>query len=414
MVVGGRAKLLLDNDFTILEGDDGFYALSGYTRSEFMSLCKNKCKNNMQGMDHHLLLEQIEKCPDINEIEFRIYTKNHDLRWINGKFEVIGYQGTTPIIEGLFCDITRFKNQQYETAIILDNIPGAIVKYLINDNLDIIEANSKFYELFGTTPTDYVDGSIARFSEAKKKQTIEIMQKNAYAQKDITLEYKTPNKKTGEDVWIHWEGKYMGMQDGYPVYIAVLIDITEKKRLENELKIAKDLYNYADDLIEMANKDPLTGIDNRGSFRSKVETFRRSKSCTDSYALLMLDIDGFKNVNDTCGHLFGDKVLCQVTAILSEHISNNLLIGRFGGDEFLIFVKHTNYDELCSLARDINAKISCIDVDKAEPISGSIGGIITTDIISNYNKLLQTADEALYEVKTSGKNNYNIRTSLSA
>lgn len=413
MVIGGRAKLLLDNDFTILEGDDGFYALSGYTKNEFISLCKNKCKNNMQGMDHHLLLEQIEKNPDINEMEFRIYTKNHDLRWINGKYEIVGYQENIPIIEGLFCDITHFKNQQYETSVILDNIPGAIVKYLINDNLDIIEANSKFYELFGTTPTDYVNGSIARFSEAKKKQTIEIMKKNAYAQKDITLEYKTPNKKTGEDVWIHWEGKYMGMRDGYPVYLAVLIDITDRKRLENELRIAKDLYNYADDLIEMANKDPLTGIDNRGSFRSKVETFRRSKSCSDSYALLMLDIDGFKNVNDTCGHLFGDKVLCQVTAILNEHISSNMLIGRFGGDEFLIFVKHTNYDDLCALARDINTKISCIDVGKAEHISGSIGGILTTDIISNYNKLLQTADEALYEVKTSGKNNYNIKTSLS-
>ena len=90
-----------------------------------------------------------------------------------------------------------------------------------------------------------------------------------------------------------------------------------------------------------------------------------------------------------------------------------MLIGRFGGDEFLIFVKHTNYDELCALARDINTKISCIDVGKAKHISGSIGGILTKDIISNYNRLLQTADEALYEVKTSGKNNYNIKTSLS-
>ena len=413
MITGGRAKLLLDNDFTILDGDDGFYALSGYTREEFITQCGNKCRSNMQGIDHNNLITLLHQDKSINELEFRIYTKNSDIRWLHAIFDVIGHQGDIPVIDGLFYDITRFKTEQYEKSIIYDNIPGAVVKYLINDKMDILEANSKFYELLGTTPYDYKDGSIARFTDAQKKAVSEIVKKKTPNQEDIILEYKTSNKVTGKDVWIHWEGKYVGSQDGYPVYLAVLIDISYQKQLEQELEKARNMYDHAGDLIEIANKDPLTGLDNRSTFRSKVELYRHSSACRDSSALLMLDLDGFKNVNDTCGHLFGDDILCSVSAILKEYISNDIFAGRFGGDEFLIFIKHADYDSVCQLAARINDRISGIDVKQAGSISGSIGGIITEDVITNYRELVRTADEALYEVKISGKNNYLIKKQIS-
>ncbi len=413
MVIGGRAKLLLDNDFTILDGDDGFYALSGYTKDEFTQICGNKCRSNMQGIDHSNLISMLQRKETINELEFRIYTKQSDIRWIHATFDVIGHQDNIPIIDGLFYDITKFKTEQYEKAIIYDNIPGAVVKYLMNDKLDILEANSKFYELLDTVPADYADGSIARFTDSQKQGVYDIVNKKAPNREDIILEYKTSNKVTGKDVWIHWEGKYIGMQDEYPVYLAVLIDISYQKKLEQELEEARDLYNHAGDLIEIANKDPLTGLDNRTTFRSKVETYRHSRECLDSSALLMLDLDGFKNVNDTCGHLFGDDILCLVSSILKEYISSDIYAGRFGGDEFLIFVKHADYGAVCSLASEINEKISQINVKQAGSISGSIGGIITEDVVTNYRELLRTADEALYEVKISGKNNYLIKKHIS-
>lgn len=413
MVIGGRAKLLLDNDFTILEGDDGFYALSGYSRNEFIRECKNKCRNNMKGADHRLLINKLNKNPDINTIEFRIYTKDNLIRWINGTFDVVGYQGAIPVIEGLFCDVTSYKTEQYETSILYDNIPGAIVKYLMNEHIDILDANSKFYEMFGTTPADYTNGPLTRFNDTMKKQTLDIAKRAAATREDLILEYKTSNKKTGEDVWIHWEGRYVDMLNGYPVYLAVLMDITYQKTLEQELQHMKNLYSRADDLIEMANRDPLTGIDNRGAFRSKVEAYRLSSECTDSFALLMLDLDGFKGVNDTCGHLFGDDILCCVTDILKSHMNADTLIGRFGGDEFLIFVKHADYKSVCRLADTINREISAIDVKEAPSIAGSIGGILTSDVVSSYKLLIKTADEALYEVKSDGKNNHIIKTELS-
>lgn len=413
MVIGGHAKLLLNNDFTILDGDDGFYALSGYTREEFALLCGNKCRSNMQGIDHNNLIAQLQRGTDINELEFRIYTKQSDIRWIHAVFDIIDYQGDIPVIEGLFYDITKFKTEQYEKSIIYDNIPGAVVKYLMNEKLEILDANSKFYELVGTAPDDYADGSIARFTEAQKQGVYDIVQKKAPNREDIILEYKTSNKLTGKDIWIHWEGKYIGMQDGYPVYLAVLIDISYQKQLEQELEKTRNLYNQAGDLIEIANKDPLTGLDNRSTFRSKVEVYRHSSECRDLSALLMVDLDGFKNVNDTCGHLFGDDVLCSVSAILKEYICNDILVGRFGGDEFLLFIKHTSYDDVCRIAVEINDRISKINVKQAGSISGSIGGIITEDAVTDYRELLRTADETLYQVKLSGKNNYLIRTQIS-
>lgn len=413
MVIGGRAKLLLDNDFTILDGDDGFYALSGYTKDEFIQICGNKCRSNMQGIDHSNLISMLQRNETINELEFRIYTKQSDIRWIHATFDIIGHQDNIPIIDGLFFDITKFKTEQYEKAIIYDNIPGAVVKYLMNDKLEILDANNKFYELLGTTPDDYADGSIARFSEAQKQGVYDIVKKKVPNQEDIILEYKTSHKLTGKDVWIHWEGKYIGKQNEYAVYLAVLLDISYQKKLEQELEKTKNLYNHAGDLIEIANKDPLTGLDNRTTFRSKVETYRHSRECLDSSALLMLDLDGFKNVNDTCGHLFGDDVLCNISAILKEYISNDIYAGRFGGDEFLIFVKHADYNKVCALASEINEKIAKIDVKQAGSISGSIGGIITEDVVTDYRELLRTADETLYEVKLSGKNSYHIKKHIS-
>lgn len=91
------------------------------------------------------------------------------------------------------------------------------------------------------------------------------------------IEYKTSNKITGKDVWIHLEGKYIGTQNGYPVYLAVLIDLSYQKQLEQELEYAKNYKSYANGLIEIANKDPLTGLDNRSTFRSKVEAYRNKK-----------------------------------------------------------------------------------------------------------------------------------------
>lgn len=413
MVIGGHAKLLLNNDFTILDGDDGFYALSGYTREEFTLLCGNKCRSNMQGIDYNNLIAQLQRGTDINELEFRIYTKQSDIRWIHAVFDITDYQGNIPVIEGLFYDITKFKTEQYEKSIIYDNIPGAVVKYLMNEKLEILDANSKFYELVGTAPEDYADGSIARFTETQKQGVYDIVHKKAPNREDIILEYKTSNKLTGKDIWIHWEGKYIGMQDGYPVYLAVLIDISYQKQLEQELEKTRNLYNQAGDLIEIANKDPLTGLDNRSTFRSKVEVYRHSSECRDLSALLMVDLDGFKNVNDTCGHLFGDDVLCSVSAILKEYICNDILVGRFGGDEFLLFIKHTSYDDVCRIAAEINDRISKINVKQAGNISGSIGGIITEDAVTDYRELLRTADETLYQVKLSGKNNYLIRTRIS-
>jgi putative two-component system response regulator len=412
MVIGGRAKLLLDDNFTILDGDDGFYALSGYTKEEFISICGNKCKSNMQGMDYADILSMLQREMEIHEFDFRIYTKQNTVRWVHAVFDIIEYRNNIPVVDGLFYDVTNFKTEQYEKKIIFDNIPGAVVRYLMDDKVTLLEANTKFYDMCGTTPADYHNGSITRLTDNQRAGIKKIIDEKAPRQEDIKLEYKTSHKDTGKDVWIHWEGKYVGSQNGIPVYLAVLIDISREKELEKELEATRNLYSHAGDLIEIASKDPLTGLDNRSSFHSKVEAYRHSHECRGQSALLMLDIDGFKNVNDTCGHLFGDDVLCQVSNILKDNISDNIFVGRFGGDEFLIFMKHADMSSIETLAVDVNSKISAIDVKQAGQISCSIGCIITSDVVSDYNVLLKTADDALYNVKISGKNSHCIRSQL--
>lgn len=127
----------------------------------------------------------------------------------------------------------------------------------------------------------------------------------------------------------------------------------------------------------------------------------------------MLDLDGFKNVNDTFGHLFVDYILFIVIGILIDLASDNILVSRFGGDEFLIFIKSADKKSVNHIASHLNKHISEIDAGAANHLSASIGAIITEDIVSDYNLLVKTADKALYEVKIAGRNGYLIKEKLS-
>ncbi|QJB56217.1 PAS domain S-box protein [Pseudodesulfovibrio sp. zrk46] len=177
--------------------------------------------------------------------------------------------------------------------------------------------------------------------------------------------------------------------------VATIRDITERKRTEAKLR-------------ELATTDSLTGLFNRRRFMELSEReFSRSSRYGRSLAMLMLDIDHFKNVNDTYGHDVGDQVLRSLSEIAIMALRKADILGRLGGEEFGVLLPETDLPAAQEVAERLRVSIERNVINtSAGPlnITVSIGVGIFNDATVNTQELLKRADIALYEAKQSGRN----------
>ncbi|MBR3063003.1 MAG: GGDEF domain-containing protein, partial [Exiguobacterium sp.] len=127
----------------------------------------------------------------------------------------------------------------------------------------------------------------------------------------------------------------------------------------------------------------------------------------EEYALILVDIDHFKRVNDTYGHDVGDDVLRELGMLLVNESNERHLVGRFGGEEFLIVMPHANREEVSQLAESIREKVSTFPFETSAGtlhITVSLGACHSNDI--EIDSVLKHADEALYHAKESGRNRF--------
>lgn len=157
--------------------------------------------------------------------------------------------------------------------------------------------------------------------------------------------------------------------------------------------------------LDMARRDALTGLPGRELFFETVEEQRKSltKNGGGKLALLFIDLDGFKAVNDNYGHLQGDQVLVQTAEILNCIIRDTDATGRLGGDEFVICLSSDN-DHIESAARDVAERVLTQVKDIGFGISCSIGISVTSHQCVDFSCAVRRADEAMYEAKRRGKN----------
>lgn len=160
-------------------------------------------------------------------------------------------------------------------------------------------------------------------------------------------------------------------------------------------------------LEEKSQRDPLTGLYNKEAFAVLVKKYLQSEKHVSS-ALLFIDLDHFKRINDSLGHMVGDKVIQDVSRKLQIIFSNYDILARFGGDEFCVFVKDIPIDTLKDKLDWLLEKLQqCYeDHEKCVQISGSVGVAYTDVVGTNYAHLLACADKALYRSKAKGRNQY--------
>ena len=158
-------------------------------------------------------------------------------------------------------------------------------------------------------------------------------------------------------------------------------------------------------LIRQADSDPLTGLFNRASMERNIKEFLAGEGHRGKHALLMMDFDNFKAVNDTLGHARGDDLLVSFAAVIRHVFRSGDYASRNGGDEYMVFIKNISDDCVAqdkseALRDEMNALSRKIGV----PVSVSVGIALYQQDAVNFDHLYQAADDALYYVKNHGKN----------
>jgi diguanylate cyclase (GGDEF)-like protein/PAS domain S-box-containing protein len=202
-------------------------------------------------------------------------------------------------------------------------------------------------------------------------------------------------RKDGEIVDILWSARW---SEYHQFRIAIAHDITERKQMERQL-------HY------ISGHDPLTELPNRtllfGRLQTSLGLARREGT---DLSLLFIDIDGFKHVNDSYGHLVGDKLLKNIAQRLRDCVRKSDTVGRFGGDEFLVVLNGIDlFDDVLVIAENIRAELEKpYQFDSLNlQLSPSIGVARYPENGDDEQQLIQHADQAMYRAKNAGGNRVN-------
>lgn len=283
----------------------------------------------------------------------------------------------------------RWKQTKLE---LLESIPG-IVSFDYDPETDVFNAS------FSNQQGETVHHSYDRFVEDNNGKD--------WIAKESLDEFRSVSRLVlGESVMSEFEVRINVDNLGFDWYQAACKSVTDNGgKVYRVVGRAVNIERYKQQVNkwqERARHDSLTGIANHGWL---LENIRRELARNVSGALVMIDIDDFKGVNDTCGHLEGDEVLRSVAMALMDTFRATDIVGRYGGDEFAVFLSHaTDRSQVTRRVEEIMKKINQLSGEFGVEITASVGVKIVDDGIHVPEQVIREADEALYQSKRNGKN----------
>ena len=399
-----------DRELTIDAGAADLFALCGYSAEEVAGEFGNCLLNLVVPEDRDPFRAAMAKGAATGgkiETEFRLLRKHSDPIWVLAKSRIFVEENDQEYFYLAIRDNTQSKqtNQKLMADIqrnqILIEQSGSIVFDwdLLSDTM---YCSHKWQEHFGYTPISKNYGSQMGIATHFHPDDLPLIRSCVEEIKHGTLsavmDVRIANA-AGKYLWTKITAAGLRDENGnLNRIIGILQDIDELKRAALVLK-------------EQAERDSLTKLLNKASAQTLATDYLSEMGEKSLAGLLVLDLDNFKSVNDTLGHLYGDVVLTQVGTTLRKLFRSHDIIGRIGGDEFLILLKDIPSVELlqdrCQSLLDA-LRILLSSLVPELQVSCSVGAALAPAHGNTYNELFRRADEALYNAKSKGKNQYKL------
>ena len=277
------------------------------------------------------------------------------------------------------------------------NVPGVIFQWYEKRGGDrgYLYVSPRCQEIYGVSPDELQENWQALSIHPEDKDRYLATVKDASEKRSewsFEGRFLTPE---GEEKWWRGISKPVPINEEETVFNGVIIDISLQKKMEEELRA-------------LATTDGLTGAYNRRHFLYKAATeVPRSQRYNHPLTVLMVDLDHFKQVNDTFGHAGGDEVLKQFVTTVRECLRGPDVLGRIGGEEFALMLPETDLAGALSLAERIRADVQSMNIrwDKRTiSVTTSIGIAQLRDNDTDIHDVMARADKALYIAKAKGRN----------
>ncbi len=351
-----------------------------------------------------LLQEHIVGHAEIYDSEHRIRGANGDWVWVRSRGKVVerDESGNPLRMAGTARDITAIRRAERERRVALEVLRSMSEAVAVIDlDFAFISVNPSFSRITGYSEEE-VTGQNASMLDSSQhspdfyRRVRDILERTGHWAGEMWQRRKDDEEFLG---WIEMSEvrDSLGMRSHF---VAVVNDITDKKRAEQELRY-------------LANYDTLTGLPNRALLSERLgRAIIRARRQETRVAVLFLDLDRFKDINDSLGHAAGDRLLKAAAARLQSTVSASDTVARLGGDEFTVVLE--DVESLVAverMARDILTAFSTpLEVDERHDVSitPSLGISLYPDHALVPTDLLKFADTAMYQAKAEGRNTYQI------
>lgn len=409
-IPGGIFRCRYDKQLTILQMNDGFLSLFGYGEEEIKTRFDNSFWNMIDVRDRQAALAEAERqiaVGNAKELEYRVRCKDGGTIWVLDKGQLIKDQDGAESFYCILVDITARKRAQEELhlslerhQIIMDQTNDIIFEWDIQK--DTFSFSSNWEKKFGYHPvTEKVSENLLKKAHIYPEDLPKFMGllheiKNGkhYLEAEIRLE-----QSENRFVWCRARVTAQHDEAGRLIKaVGVLIDI------DDEMVKAQGL-------IEKAQRDTLTKLYNKGTAQKLIEEYLDQKPFDSICALFIVDIDDFKMVNDSMGHLFGDAFLIEIAHELQNQFRADDIVGRIGGDEFIVCIKNIPGVEVAKQrAAAVIKAFECMATEEKRScaVSCSIGITMVPEHGSSFHELYRKADYALYHAKMKGKDRYMV------
>ncbi|TGN39407.1 sensor domain-containing diguanylate cyclase [Marinobacter confluentis] len=293
-------------------------------------------------------------------------------------------------------NLIRRRDRQLVT--LMDNLPGMAYRCLYDEHWTMKFVSSGCQDLTGYQPDELVDNRVVSYASlihgGENDRLMSEVESAIGSAEPFSLEYPIDHKD-GQQIWV-WERGRAVVDEDELVLEGIIIDITDRKKLEDELS-------------EMATRDALTGLlDRREATRLLDDEIVRARRYGRSLALLWIDLDHFKQVNDQLGHAAGDTVLRGFSELLSSRVRQVDLVSRFGGEEFVVVLPEMDATEASQSAERLRELVASspqqLGDGREVNLTMSVGVAIYPDHGDDASSLIAAADQAMYQAKASGRN----------